>query len=70
MEIISKHVTEDHKGYATVNFDSKSQQYEIKFYDEGRHLFYTELREHLEDAQKFADDWTVGIEKFFSDAAA
>ncbi len=68
MEIISRHETEDEKGYANVVFDSKENVYEIKLYDNQDHLYYTNLRNKLDDAQSFADNWALGIEKSYQDS--
>jgi len=67
MEIISRHETEDEKGFADVVFNPKEDVYEIKFYDNQNRQYYKELRKDLVAAQKFADNWALGIEKFFSD---
>jgi len=68
MEIISRHETEDEKGYANVVFNSEENVYEIKLYDNQNHLYYTNLRNKLNDAQSFADNWALGIEKFYQDS--
>lgn len=68
MEIISRHDTEDEKGYANVVFNSEENVYEIKLYDNQNHLYYTNLRNKLNDAQSFADNWALGIEKFYQDS--
>ena len=31
-------------------------------------LYYTNLRNKLNDAQSFADNWALGIEKFYQDS--
>lgn len=63
MKIISKHETEDNKGFAHVIFNPKENLYEIQFYDNNHHLFYTKEKNTLKLAQKYADDWAYGKEK-------
>jgi len=68
MENISRHDTEDHKGYAIVGFNNETQKYEVKFYDEEKHLYYTENKQGLSEAQFYADQWSMGHVNLFEAA--